>query len=64
MVSTNVKADVKQIKELVAIYILKKKNLPSKKIEMQCKQVYIFNSILLGIPSNLFSMKNREAKGV
>ena len=25
MVSTNVKADVKQIKELVAIYILKKK---------------------------------------
>ena len=26
MVSTNVKADVKQIKELVAIYILKKKS--------------------------------------
>ena len=63
MVSTNVKADVKQIKELVAIYILKK-NLPSKKIEMQCKQVCIFNIILLGIPSNLFSMKNSEAKGV
>ena len=31
MVSTNVKADVKQIKELVAIYILKKKiYLPKK----------------------------------
>ena len=41
MVSTNVKADVKQIKELVAIYILKKKIYLPKKLKCNVNK-YIF----------------------
>ena len=41
MVSTNVKADVKQIKELVAIYILKKKIYLPKKLKCSVNK-YVF----------------------
>ena len=60
MISADIKADLKQIKELVDVILQLLTEVPSQNLKYNVKQACIFNLILVGIPSSLIlSVKNR-----
>ena len=64
MISADIKADLKQIKELVDVILQLLTEVPSQNLKYNVKQACIFNLILVGIPSSLIlSVTNRWVKG-
>ena len=64
MISADIKADLKQIKELVDVILELLTEVPCQNLKYNVKQACIFNLILVGIPSSLIlSVKNRGRRG-
>ena len=64
MISADIKADLKQIKELVDVILELLTEVPSQNLKYNVKQACIFNLILVAISFSLIlSVKNREVKG-